>query len=220
MLKQPVLYLIIDDMGGAPISFDVLNIVARRSLRLTLSILPYSQHKDAILKECRNLPGVDTMLHAPMQPLNLQISSYNMVLEDDPESTIRAKLSDYLDKVPAQFANNHQGSRVSTNLRTCSDILRFFAERGISFIDSKTTSGTMFAKAAENVGSPILVRDLFLRESWDENLRLLKKAFAKKREVVAIGHPNTILQTLEFIPDGETWVMRQIGSYFHSTHLP
>lgn len=78
----------------------------------------------------------------------------------------------------------------------------------------------MFAKAAENVGSPILVRDLFLRESWDENLRSLKKAFAKKREVVAIGHPNTILQTLEFIPDGETWVMQPIGSYFHSTHLP
>lgn len=218
-MPSSILYLVIDDMGSSQLSYEVLNIVRERSLRLTLSVLPYAEHKEEILKMCHELPNVETMLHAPMQALNPAATSHNMILEGDHEITIRDKLSDYLKRVPAKYANNHQGSRVSRNEKTCSLILQHLASQAVDFLDSRTVVDSCFLQAAERLGIAILSRNLFLKESYEENLRSLEKAFIKEKKVVAIGHPRTILKTLQLLPANDRWQMRPVGDFFRQSRL-
>jgi polysaccharide deacetylase 2 family uncharacterized protein YibQ len=89
--------------------------------------------------------------------------------------------------------NNHQGSRITMDEGIMETILGICRERGIYFLDSRTTADTAAPRAARELGIRIGERDVFLDNLQDRDAMIssvedgLKRAQAKGTAVM-IGH--------------------------------
>jgi polysaccharide deacetylase 2 family uncharacterized protein YibQ len=89
--------------------------------------------------------------------------------------------------------NNHQGSKVTMDREAMETVLALCRERGIYFLDSRTTAGTAAPEAARRLGMKIGERDVFIdnvqdrasfRKYVNEGLRRAEQRGA----AVMIGH--------------------------------
>jgi polysaccharide deacetylase 2 family uncharacterized protein YibQ len=83
-------------------------------------------------------------------------------------------------------------------------VLRQFKERGLLFLDSRTTPSSVGDQVAQEIGVPSVARNVFLDddESIDAVRRKLAETEAVARRqgfVVAIGHPHEV--TLQALAD-------------------
>ena len=116
-----------------------------------------------------------------------------------------------LDALPgAVGVNNHQGSRATADRRVMDTILGVVRERGLLFLDSRTTAETLAAAEAKRFGVPVLSRDVFLDDRATEEkaeggtAEALGVAWARAKGIairrgtcVVIGHPHP--STLDFL---------------------
>jgi polysaccharide deacetylase 2 family uncharacterized protein YibQ len=189
---RKLIAIVIDDMG----------VDRKRSLRaaalpapLTLSWLPYAPDVGQQAAAAR-AAGHEILLHAPMQPQGHQNPGPNALLVDLSTDEIRRRVDADLDLLPeAVGLNNHMGSRFTRDARAMAPVIDELKRRGLLFLDSRTTGGSVGASEARDAAVPYAVRDVFLDDVM--TVDAVRAQLAKVEEIarrrgyaVAIGHPH------------------------------
>jgi polysaccharide deacetylase 2 family uncharacterized protein YibQ len=200
---RPKVAIIIDDLGhNSDLAFSFLSL----NLELSLSILPSAPFTDIIVREA-NKKGREIILHQPMEP-----KSYPSV---DPgpgalflsmsERDLRQVLDKNLREITgAKGVNNHMGSSFTENREKMQVILQELKNRGLFYVDSRTTMRTVGFEQAKKIGLPAAERTVFLDNSPDPKAiyiqieRLLEIA-ENFGSAIGIGHPYN--ETFEIIEE-------------------
>jgi polysaccharide deacetylase 2 family uncharacterized protein YibQ len=115
--------------------------------------------------EIAHAAGREVMLHVPMEP-----QGYPAVNPGDDalfvaysEAEIRSRFDHLLAGVPyASGTNNHMGSRFTEDARALLPVMESLRDKGLFFIDSRTTGQSMVPDVARRFGVPTMSRDVFL----------------------------------------------------------
>lgn len=187
--------IIIDDMGISPMhTAEIIGLKAP----LTTSFLTYGNAKKETAQKAHE-NGFEIMLHVPMMP-HIEASLAPITLSSDmSDEEIKEKFNEMLERydgVELFGINNHMGSKFTEDEHAMGLIMEILKERGMYFVDSKTTPKSVGRKVAEEYGVPYIARDVFLdNENTYEyvmnQLLTTEQIASKKGFVVAIGHPRT-----------------------------
>ncbi len=186
--------LIMDDMGNSLETLDALIALGRP---LTISVLPYSAHA-AETARIAHERGLEVLLHLPLESINnheAMADTEGLIMAMMTEPAIVAAFEASYDRVPfAAGTNNHMGSRFTAEPDLMRMILRPIKERGLFFVDSRTTAKTVALDEARRMGVRATQRDVFLDADADRGrirgrlIELLQRA-RKKGTAVGICHP-------------------------------
>jgi len=135
-----------------------------------------------------------------------------------PSDEMREQLLANLDVVPgAVGVNNHMGSRLTTDGRAMKVLMGVLKERGLFFLDSKTSPRSLAFDTAYHFNIPAAKRDIFL-DAYDDRdfirgqIRKLVEAAGRRGTAIGIGHPYaSTLEVLdemksEILASGIEWV--------------
>lgn len=203
---RPRLAIVIDDLGR---SEEALNRVRALPAPLTLAFLPYEE-EDVLAAQLDSLRGTghEIIAHVPMQPEGASgIGPLGLRLTDN-RPALRDKLQRVLEKVPGAVGiNNHMGSRLTASWPHMTLVMEILQERGLYFLDSRTTVNTVALQSARRAQVPSMERDVFLDndQAYEAIRGQLEKAAALAKEkghAVAIGHPHklTLAVLREWLP--------------------
>ena len=196
---MPALAIVIDDVGH-----NLLQ--GRRLLALpapvTLAILPHTQAAQRLAEEAA-VQGRSVILHQPMESsAGLSIGPGGLYSGMPPDELRRVLQRNLNSVMPVVGLNNHMGSRLTAERQAMDEVMRVLRERGLFFIDSRTTHHTQAAVAAEAAGVRHLSRNVFLDN--DRDPAAIARAFDRALDVarsegraLVIGHPYP--QTLAFL---------------------
>lgn len=191
----PRVAFLIDDLGyDLAIDRAFLSIDAP----LSFAFLPGAPHTQRLVREARN-KGRDILVHLPMEPLSPAADSGPGALRTDMalEPLLRLLRQD-IEAVPgAMGVNNHMGSRFTANRGAMELVLAEVKRRGLFFVDSRTTSGTVAYETARSLGVPAIERFVFLDhdprpEAVRRELNRLVRLAQERGQALAIGHPLSV----------------------------
>jgi len=188
--------IIIDDLGA---SRQACERFLRLPADLTFSFLPDAPLAQTLSAQVA-AQGRCVLLHLPMEPV-----AKNERLEPDTITTrmsaseIDAAVRAALAAVPSAVGvNNHMGSRATTDEDVMRAVLRPLAERGLFFVDSRTIPHSVAPRVAQQLGVPLLARDVFLDPEPQRdaaqvmaNMQALAHLARAQGLAVGIGHPFT-----------------------------
>ena len=187
--------IVIDDMGISPMhTKEILSLKAP----ITTSFLTYGNAKKETAQKAHE-DGFEIMLHVPMMP-HIEASLAPVTLSSDmSDEEIKEKFNEMLERyngVELLGINNHMGSKFTEDEHAMGLIMEILKERGMYFLDSKTTPKSVGKKVAEKHEVPYIARDVFLDnennyEAIMNQLLTTEQIASKKGFVVAIGHPRT-----------------------------
>lgn len=195
--KKPVIAIIIDDMGVDMIRSQK---ILKFDYPLTVSYLTYAPNLQSQINYARDT-GKEILLHVPMQALNDNYDYGGEYLSTDNSKTKNLEiLNSQLNKATGYIGiNNHMGSKFTSDESQLSAVIDEVKNRGIAFIDSKTTSQSKADKLAKEAGILYATRNIFIDDSNKEedimkSLIQLERSATKRGYAVAIAHPrsNTI----------------------------
>jgi polysaccharide deacetylase 2 family uncharacterized protein YibQ len=189
---RPGIAVVIDDLGLNRKGTAALNQLPGP---LTLSFLPYAGDLDRQARAGR-AAGHELMLHVPMEPTTEDFPGPNALLSSlTPDETLtrfRGHLRSF-----RGFAgvNNHMGSLLTTDRARMAVLMGELRQRGLAFLDSRTTSQSIAADEARRHGVPHTVRDVFLDNELGlsyvlRQLREVEQVARRNGTAVAIGHPH------------------------------
>ena len=193
-LSYPKIGIIIDDLGY---DSSLAKAFMKFDLPLTFSVLPYAPNTRLIALKARE-KGREIMLHLPMEPINYPaINPGNGVLL---VSMDKEDISEILNRDLGQIpfiagVNNHMGSRFTENGEKMKVVLAELKTRGLYFIDSRTSAGSVAFNVAKKIALRTACRDIFLDNDLSDNAlkiqmeRLLSLA-RYKGWAIGIGHPH------------------------------
>ena len=204
---KPTLVLIIDDIGySEPAAYDLMAL----DPNITLSILPGSPHGKDIAGVARK-KGLELMLHQPMEPNEYPRvdpgpgALFEAMDPDQLLQTLEANLTAY---PGVKGVNNHMGSRLTSLSPQMYQVMTLLKQKGLYFIDSRTSAKTVSRSAARLMQVPFAERDVFLDhvQSREAVVRQVKKMLAiaeKHGSAVGIGHPHKVTCTVlaEMMPE-------------------
>jgi polysaccharide deacetylase 2 family uncharacterized protein YibQ len=186
--------VVIDDVG-----FDesIALAFANLGIPMTFAILPHQRYSLSLASRLRAM-GHEVILHLPMQPVGDPGSDpgEGAVTEGLSRDAIRAIVIRDLDGVPGAVGlNNHMGSRATTDPVLMRSVLEVARERGLFFLDSRTTSATVAYDLALDMGVPAARRSVFLddrreRSYIEAQVRSLLERARTEGSALAIGHPD------------------------------
>ncbi len=186
-----VLCVVFDD-GGQNIS--QLKKCVALPFPVTVAVLPrlaHSAESARIVRQSKN----EVILHQPMQAMNLNVNpGAGAIKPEMTENEVFATLSQNIAEIaPIAGMNNHEGSLITENEVLVSFILQAAQEKGIYFLDSRTSSATKVPSVAMEMGMGWYQRDIFLdnQKTRENYLAELKKGLDianKKGHVIMIGH--------------------------------
>ena len=191
--KKPMVAIIIDDMGYQPaIGRKMLDL----PLHLSFSFLPAGP-------QTKELAGVakskkrDILLHLPLEATDRKVDPGPgaLAVAMDPQE-LEKKFAEDLAAVPMAIGlNNHMGSRFTEERSAMAALLGQVKQRGLFFLDSRTSNKSVACTVAKDAGVPCLSRHLFLDN--DQNQAAVVKqvdallALAEKNGwAIGIGHPH------------------------------
>lgn len=213
-----------DDPGGRPmiaVIIDDLGVDRGRTARairlpapVTLSFLPYARDLGRQVEAARRL-GHELMVHLPMEPeRDTADPGPNVLRIDETPEEIRRRIRQALGKFTGYVGlNNHMGSRFTEDAAAMRVLLGEIAERGLLFIDSRTSAKTVAPVVARELGVPFAARDVFLDDdpasaSVLAELRRVEAVARRNGSAIAIGHPrDATLDALE----GWLWGLNRRG---------
>ncbi len=141
--------------------------------------------------------GKEVLLHLPMEPAGYPKArpGPGVILRSQSDAEIVRILENDLATVPgAVGVNNHMGSAATADPRVMRVVAGVLSDRGLFFLDSRTTEATVAERTAEEASVPSISRRVFLDDVETEEA--IVKQFAefvrRAREegsAVAIGHP-------------------------------
>ena len=186
--------LIMDDMGQSLETLDELIALERP---VTVSVLPFSAYAAETARRAHER-GLEVLLHLPLESVNNHESmtgTEGLIMTMMTEPAIVAAFEAGYDRVPfAAGTNNHMGSRFTADRDLMRVLLKPVKDRGLFFVDSRTTAKTVALEEARRMGIPSTQRDVFLDADEDRGrirgrlIELFQKA-RKKGRAVGICHP-------------------------------
>jgi polysaccharide deacetylase 2 family uncharacterized protein YibQ len=194
--EQPVpggrktLAIVIDDAGN---NLAELEPFLQFPGPLTIAVLPGLRWSVEAARRIR-AAGKEVILHQPMEALGGEEPGPGAIFAHMESAEIRRIINKNLDEIgPAAGLNNHQGSRVTEDAAAMETVLAVCRERGIYFLDSRTTAGTAAPAAARRLAMEIGERDIFLDNVQDRAVMadfLREGALRAERRgsAVMIGH--------------------------------
>lgn len=191
---RPKIAIIIDDLGyESDLAFEFLDF----DFPITFSILPYGPFTE-IISQKAIINGHEVLLHLPMEPKNYPSidPGPGALLLSMKEKEICSTLEQALLEVNGiSGISNHMGSSFTENREKMGIVLKELKKKGLCFIDSRTTSGTVGFQEAIKMGVPTASRNVFLDNDLDikaiemQIQRLLNIA-RHSGSAIAIGHPH------------------------------
>lgn len=193
---RPRVAIIIDDLGyDHKIAAKFISLDAA----LTFAVLPHSPFQEKIANMA-HASGKQTMLHLPMEPD--KYPSVNpgpgTLLSTMPPDELIAQLEDNLAAVPhIKGVNNHMGSKFTTASDQIHQVFSVLKQRGLFFVDSRTTSSTVCRPAARLFQLPFAQRDVFIdhfqkSDFIRKQLKELVRVARRNGQAVGIAHPHAI----------------------------
>lgn len=202
--------LLFDDMGYDTAALDRLLAIGRP---LAFAVLPDAPKAAATAATIR-AAGHDLLVHLPCEPMKAAHMKQGVpFLTVDLTAEQIARLAEsMIDTVPgATGANNHMGSRFTTQASSMRALLTVVRRRGLFFVDSLTSKDSVAFRVARDLGVPAARRDVFLDDDPAEDavarqLTRLEEAAREQGAALAIGHPRP--GTLAAV---ERWAARGAG---------
>lgn len=198
---KPMVAIVIDDVGMSRKR-------AKRAIDLkatvTLAFLPYADRLPELSRKAR-AKGHEVMVHMPMEAIdpNADPGPGALKTEMDPIA-LRELLIANLDRFDGYVGfNNHMGSRFTADATGMEAVMSVAAERGLLFLDSRTTNDTASQDLAARYDVPLLSRDVFIdnvitAQAIKTRLRYLKALAVQRGAAIGICHPHkTTLKALE-----------------------
>ena len=198
--NRALVSIVLDDMG-----LNRFNSDRAVSLRapLTLSYLTYAKDLSKQTKFARN-KGHELLIHLPMEPRGDANPGPGALMINMDQTEIKKRLASALNAFPGAIgANNHMGSRFTSDYKSMSIVLNHLKVSGKLFLDSLTTPDSKAMELGAKLSIPIVSRDVFLddvdaEEEITRRLKEAEKIALDKGTVIAIGHARpTTLRTLE-----------------------
>jgi len=202
------LAIIIDDCGY---SMERDRRFLQLPIPITLSILPMTPHGREIAQEAQDA-GKFVMLHLPMEPDSpLAHPGPGAITTAMNDAQVESQVESDIDSLPPlPGANNHMGSKATSDERVMHDVLDVLQKRHLFFIDSVTSGSSVGGSIAKQLGVATASRDVFLDNFTDlkyveGQLSEAQRVTLKQGTAIAIGHPNaTTAEALAaFIPKME-----------------
>lgn len=163
--------------------------------KVTVAVLP----RLPCTKECARIvvqDGKELMLHQPMQAQNLKINpGPGAILPDMTLSEIYSTVIQNLSELGpgVKGLNNHEGSLITCDEMMIGTVIDAAIDRGVYFVDSRTSKDTKAPMAALERDVKILQREVFIDDIIDRG-EMLKQIMRgvdianKKGKVIMIGH--------------------------------
>jgi len=193
-LKMKVVAVIIDDVGH---NDQAARPFIEMDHPVALSILPERTFSRELASEAIQR-GKTILLHLPMEPAGYPgvDPGPGAILTSHSREEISEVLERDLASIPRVVGiNNHMGSRATTDPIVMKTVLDIIREKGLFFVDSRTSPKTIALKLAREMGIPSARRDVFLDNQLtpsaidtrtDELLNLAEK----RGWAIGIGHAN------------------------------
>lgn len=184
------LVLVLDDAGNSLDAFERFLSFPGPAAIAVLPQLDYSVQAAAMAAAA----GKEILLHQPMEAIGGANPGPGTIGTGLSAAEIRRRLTENLASVPgAVGVNNHMGSRATAESAVMHAVLSVLEERGLFFLDSRTSSETVGRTVAAEVGIPFAERSVFLdnertRESILSALRHALELSQRGAPVVMIGH--------------------------------
>ncbi|MFD2370038.1 divergent polysaccharide deacetylase family protein [Brevibacillus sp. GCM10020057] len=189
---QKAVAFVIDDFGNNMAGTQEMLALP---VPLTVAVMPFmpSTKQDAELAHQR---GHDVFVHMPMEP-NKGKKSWlgpGAITSDLSDDEIRQRVQKAIDDVPHAIGmNNHMGSKITANEHIMRIIMEVVKERGLIYLDSKTTDKSVAGKLAAELGVPYAENQLFLDDVYSlphisGQMEKLCKRIDSLPVCVAIGH--------------------------------
>ena len=193
--SKPLIAIIIDDMGiNKKRTLDIISLNAP----LTSSFLTYGNNLEALAQKAQ-ASGHEIMLHAPMEPktsANLAPDTLKTDMSKEDIDNLFTQMLKKFENIEVSGVNNHMGSKFTEDKERLGYIMETIKNKGMFFIDSKTSAASKGKEIAIEQGAPFAQRDVFLdnENNYDYIIGQLKKAehiALKKGYAIAICHPKS-----------------------------
>ncbi|WP_337098512.1 divergent polysaccharide deacetylase family protein [Paenibacillus sp. YIM B09110] len=190
--QKRLVAIVIDDFGNGMTGTEEM---MKLPVKFTTAIMPFlpTTKQDA---EQSHKMGHDVIVHMPMEP-NKGLKKWlgpGALTTDLSDEEVRKRVEAAIDDVPyAVGMNNHMGSKVTADERMMRIVLSVCKERGLFFLDSRTTYKTVVPKIAGELGVPLVSNDVFLDDVYTEQhiskqILLLRKHMESHQIGITIGH--------------------------------
>ena len=202
------LAIILDDLGNDRSAAEAIFALP---YPLTVSVLPNHLHSAEIAEEAHRR-GYEVMLHLPMQAVGAEKPEAEELYPGMPATQVAQLVGSMANAVPyAVGVNNHQGSQATADAALMSELMPVLRQRGLFYIDSRTTATTVAYDTAREDGVRTGFRNVpFLDDVAEtgavrKQLEIAIRVARKKGAGIAIGHPHpATLQALrEMLPHAE-----------------
>ena len=197
--------VIIDDLGN---DWSKARMVSDLPFPVAVAVLPDTPYAERTARRA-HAHGKEVLAHMPMQPGDPGITLGTSFLRlgmgrGELLDTLRANLA----AIPhVEGVNNHMGSALTAEAEPMGWVMQALRQRGLFFIDSRTTAASRGLDQARAAGIPSAKRDIFLDHHTAEDYvrGQFRKLLTRAREqgtAIAIGHPypNTLKVLRDMLP--------------------
>jgi len=195
------LSIVIDDLGYNHHDLQALSL----PIAITFSILPFTPQGKQIAKLAHQ-QGREILVHVPMQAKkNNHLLGKGALLSTMQEKEFKMVLRQDLTYIPyAQGVNNHMGSLLTEQSEPMRWAMEVLFERGLYFLDSRTSSNSLAETTANLLNVPVLRRHVFLDniktfEAMNKQYQIALKLTKNHQQVIVIAHPYS--ETLRFLKE-------------------
>ena len=192
------LAIIIDDIGYRLTDEAALTLPQN----ITLSVLPHTPLGQKLANDGHE-KGHEIMLHLPMQALNGKALGPGGLTNDMNETQIKQQLQAAFNSIPfAKGANNHMGSLLTQMDEPMLWVMQSLKQQQLFFVDSVTTKYTKAGNTANQLGVPLLRREVFLdndisQRGLEKQFKVIIERTKQQGKLVAIAHPYP--ETIRFL---------------------
>lgn len=191
--EMPKIAIVIDDMG---ISYRRSKDIISLHAPLTSSFLTYGKKLNEQVAAARSA-GHEVMVHTPMEAKSNVDAAPDVLTTQMTPDEIKENLLQMLKKFDdVRGINNHMGSKLTEDSQRMGAVMEVLNEKGLFFLDSKTSPKSVGREAAGKFSVPYVTRNVFLDnennfEYISKQLALTEKIAARNGYAVAICHPKS-----------------------------
>lgn len=191
--SKKAVVIVIDDMG---ISLKRTAEISSLKAPITASFLTYGRKLDEQINNSLK-SGHEIIVHVPMEAQTAVDVAPDVLTTKMSLSEIKANLLAMLKKFKEiKGINNHMGSKLTEDYKRMKTVMETLKEKGLYFLDSKTSPKSRAEKAAQDTGIAYAHRHVFLdnkneKEYILDQLGKVERLANKNGYAIAIGHPKT-----------------------------
>jgi len=215
--------IIFDDAGA---NLEQLEPILALGRSVTVAVLPGLPASRAVSQRAA-AAGLEVLLHLPLEAeeadRRLGPGGVTTAMTDEEiTAVVRAGLAD----VPGAVGiNGHMGSKATADRRVMAAVLAMVRERGLFFVDSRTTTRTVALPVARDLGVPAVERTVFLDNADDPayiggQIQQLLQAARTRGWAIGIGHAQRMTAEVlrQFLPefDRAGIVLVPVSALIHS----